>query len=168
MTFVLYANYRYAWDERLVGLSLATLGICSAVVGAGLVRPAVERWGEARTLVIGLFFGTVGYLIYGLAPTGFWFWIGIPVQCLWGLYGPPMQSLMSRRVDSSAQGRLQGALSSLRGIGFMLGPGLFTLAFAAAIGPYQDLGVPGAPFLLAALVLAAAMVVAWRATRAGA
>ena len=46
-TFVLYASYRYGWGERAIGLSIATIGACSALVGAlptyesiGLAAPA--------------------------------------------------------------------------------------------------------------------------------
>ena len=68
--------------------------------------------------------------------------------------------LMTGRVGADEQGRLQGAQGSLMGIASMAGPLMFTQAFAAAIGPLRGLGVPGAPFLLAALLLAAALAVA--------
>jgi DHA1 family tetracycline resistance protein-like MFS transporter len=166
MTFVLYANYRYGWDERSVGFALAGLGVGAAVVGAGLVRPVVARAGERRALLIGLGFGAGGFLLYGLAPTGLVFALAIGVQSLWGLAGPPLQSLMSRRVATAEQGQLQGALASLRGIAFMLGPTVFTVTFAAAIDVERGFHAPGAPFLLAALLIVAALGVAARATRA--
>jgi DHA1 family tetracycline resistance protein-like MFS transporter len=70
---------------------------------------------------------------------------------------------MSRSVDGSEQGLLQGANSSVMGVANLFGPILFTQIFALAIG--GEHGVPGAPFLLATLLLAAAAVVAWFATR---
>ena len=76
-----------------------------------------------------------------------------------------MQSLMTRRVNAFEQGRLQGAQSSLRGIAFMIGPVLFTTTFGASIGPQYEWRLPGAPYLLAALMLMAAALIAWRATR---
>jgi DHA1 family tetracycline resistance protein-like MFS transporter len=163
-TFVLYAMYRYGWNERTIGLALATVGICSAIVGAGLVEPLVARFGERRVMLAGLWFGVAGFSIYGLAATGLIFWLAVPVNSLWGLSGPPMQGLMTRRVSGSEQGRLQGALSSLRGIAFMIGPLLFTNAFAAFIGPQKNWHLPGAPYLLAAVMLTAATLAAWRAT----
>jgi DHA1 family tetracycline resistance protein-like MFS transporter len=163
-TFVLYAMYRYGWNERTVGLALATVGVCSAIVGAGMVEPAVARFGERRVMLTGLWFGVLGFAIYGFASTGLMFWLAIPVGGLWGLSGPPMQGLMTRRVNASEQGQLQGALSSLRGIAFMIGPLVFTNTFAAFIGPARDWHVPGAPYLLAALMLGMATLVAWRAT----
>ncbi len=163
-TFVLYAGYRYAWDARAVGLAIAGIGVCSAVVGAGLVQPVVTRFGERRVLLAGLLFGVAGFAIYGLASSGAAFCAGVPLTALWGLHGPAMQGLMTRRVAASAQGQLQGALSSLRGIAFMVGPGLFTLTFARFM--QSDWHLPGAPFLLAGLLLAGATLLAWRATRA--
>jgi DHA1 family tetracycline resistance protein-like MFS transporter len=163
--FVLYTSYRYGWDARAVGLALAAVGIGSIVVGGGLVRPLVRRFGERRALLAGLAFGAAGFAIFGVAGTGAVFCIGIAVQALWGLYNPAVQGLMTRWVGPTEQGQLQGALGSLRGIAFMIGPGLFTLTFAHFIGAGADWHAPGAPFLLAALLLAAAMVLGARATR---
>lgn len=164
-TFVLYATHRYGWDGTVTGLTLAAVGVASLAVQGGLVRPVVARFGERRALVAGLGFGTLGFVVYGLAPTGVLFWAGIPLMALWGLTGPAVQSLMTRRVAASSQGRLQGAVNSLRSLTGMFGPVLFTFVFAAAIRPGGGLDLPGAPFLLAALILAAAAVFALRVTR---
>jgi MFS transporter, DHA1 family, tetracycline resistance protein len=163
--FVLYAMYRYGWNERTVGLAIAAVGLCSALVGAGLVEPVVARYGERRTMLAGLLFGTAGFVIYGLAYTGAIFWAGLPLAALWGLSGPPMQGMMTRHVGASEQGQLQGALSSLRGIAFMIGPLVFTNVFASFIGANRDWRLPGAPFLLAALMIAGSTAMAWQTTR---
>src|SRR3984957_2091450 len=122
--FVLYASYRYGWDGRAVGLTLAGVGVCSAIVQGGLVRPIVARVGERRAMLIGLACGAAGFAIYGVAPTGAWFCVGIPVMSLWGLANPSVQALMSRRVSPSEQGQLQGAQSSLQGVAGLIGPGI--------------------------------------------
>jgi DHA1 family tetracycline resistance protein-like MFS transporter len=160
--FVLYGNYRFGWSETTVGLTMGGVGVCSTIVQGGLVRPIIKRLGEQRTLLVGLFFGVVGFCIYGLAETGAIFWLGIPVMSLWGLAGPTSQGLMSSHIGPSEQGKLQGALSSLMGIAQMIGPGLFTQIFARAIDTKSGWHLPGAPFLLAALLLALAMLTAWR------
>lgn len=164
--YVLYAGYRYGWDERTIGLSLAAVGLCSGLVQALLIRPIVARFGERNTLLAGLAFGVAGFIVFGFAETGFVFWWGIPLTALWGLAGPAAQGLMSRRVGASEQGQLQGANSSLRGISGMIGPGVFTLIFAAFIGARSDWHLPGAPFYLAALLLVGAGILAWRVARA--
>ena len=166
-TFVLYAMYRYGWNARMIGLAIATVGVCSAVVGAGMVQPLVARFGDRRVMLSGMWFNLAGFVIYGLAPTGLIFWSGVPIGGFGGLSGPPMQSLMTRRVKETEQGQLQGALSSLRGIAFMIGPIIFTTTFASFIGPRRDWHLPGAPYLLAAVVLVISIVIAWRATTPG-
>ncbi|HVZ01584.1 MAG TPA: TCR/Tet family MFS transporter [Dongiaceae bacterium] len=164
--FVLYADYRYGWDQRMVGLTLAGVGICSMIVQGGLVRPVVARLGERRTLILGLIAGATGFAVYGLAPTGGIFWIGLPIMALWGLASPAAQGIMTRKVEPTEQGRLQGAIGSIMGITGILGPGLFTQTFAAFIGPERDLHIPGAAFLLAALLLALAAGIGWRVAEA--
>jgi DHA1 family tetracycline resistance protein-like MFS transporter len=168
-TWVLYTNYRYHWDTRTVGLTLAVVGIFSAVVQGGLIKPIVARLGEPRALLFGLLCGVIGFLIYGLAPTGKLLMFGIPFGALWGLASPAAQALITKRVDPSEQGRLQGALAGLRGISGMIGPGLYTGVFAYFIGGHSSYAahhpLPGAPFLLAAALLGAALVLAAIVTR---
>jgi DHA1 family tetracycline resistance protein-like MFS transporter len=68
-------------------------------------------------------------------------------------------------VPPTEQGQLQGALSSLRGIAFMIGPLVFTNVFASFIGANRDWHMPGAPYLLAALMIAGSTLIAWQTTR---
>jgi MFS transporter, DHA1 family, tetracycline resistance protein len=166
-TFVLYTNYRYDWNSSTVGLTLALVGVCTALVSGGLVGPIVARIGERRAALTGLAFGAAAFAIYGLAPTGRMFLAGVPVMALWGLYGPSAQGLMSRRVTPSEQGQLQGAIMGLRGLSGLFSPFIFTFTFATFIGRRADLHLPGAPFLLAGALLVVAFVLALRVTRIG-
>jgi len=163
--FVIYGDHRYGWTERTVGLVLAGVGVATMAVQAGLVRPAVKRFGERRTLTMGLTSGALAFAVYALAPTGTLFLIGIPLGALFGFSYPSLQGIMTRRVGPSEQGRLQGALAGLMGIAGVIAPVMFTQTFALAVGPYARLGLPGAPFLLATLLLVVALGVAARATR---
>lgn len=159
-TFVLYAGYRYGWNERTVGLTLAIVGICSGIVQGGLVGRVVRAIGERAALRIGLVLGAIGFAIYGVAPNGALFWVGIPFMALWGLTGPSVQGLMTRRVSPTEQGRLQGAINSLRGVSGLIGPTLFTTVFAMFIRDRAGLHLPGAPFLTSALLLVLSLIVA--------
>ena len=134
------------------------------VVQAGLVQPFVRRFGERRGVLAGLSFGTVGFTIFGLATTGSFFLLGLPLMALWGLFGPSAQSLMTRYVAPTDQGKLQGA-DQLGGITGMFGPMLFTTTFAFFIETRSGIELPGARFLLAASLLLAAALLARRVTR---
>jgi DHA1 family tetracycline resistance protein-like MFS transporter len=164
---VLYMMYRYGFSESSVGFTMAGVGIAAVVVQGGITARAVKRFGERTTLIAGLAFGVAGFIIFGLAPTGAVFWLGVPVMALWGLVNPSSAGLMSRLIDARHQGQLQGANASLLGVANLIGPELYMQTFALAIGAAKDWGLPGAPHLLAAALLAIAIVVALRATRSG-
>jgi len=163
--WALYTEYRYAWSRRDVGLSLAVVGVCAAVVSGVFVGPFVKRFGERRSLLSGLLFGTIGFAGFALATRGWMILAVIPFIALWGIAAPAMQSLMARHVDPSSQGKLQGAINSLRAITGMAGPVLFTQIFAMAISPRYGIHLPGAPYYLAALLLGASMLLAVYVTR---
>ena len=158
--FVLYVTYRYGWDSKTVGFTLALVGICSMVVQGTAIGPIVKRFGERRALLMGLGFGIAGFLIFGIAPTGYWFWLGIPLMALWGVAGAATQALMTRLVAPDQQGQLQGATSSVQSVSQLLGPFLFTLTFAYFIGAQAPIKLPGAPFLLASALLVLAFAIA--------
>jgi DHA1 family tetracycline resistance protein-like MFS transporter len=163
--WALYTENRYRWSERDVGLSLAVVGISAAIVSGALVGPIVKRFGERASLLLGLFFGFIGFLGFALATRGWILLAVIPFIALWGIAGPAMQSLMSKHVDGSSQGKLQGAINSLRAITGMAGPVLFTQVFAMAIAPHVKIYFPGAPYFLAAVLLLASLALAVYVTR---
>ncbi|MEY9569852.1 DHA1 family tetracycline resistance protein-like MFS transporter [Bradyrhizobium ottawaense] len=76
-TFVLYATYRYGWDSKTVGLTLAMVGICAMVVQGLAIGPIVRVLGERNALLLGLCCGALGFVVLGAAPTGPLSWIGI-------------------------------------------------------------------------------------------
>jgi MFS transporter, DHA1 family, tetracycline resistance protein len=161
-TFVLYAGYRYGWDVKMVGLTLAIVGVCSMVVQGIAIGPIVKHLGERRALLVGLVCGALGFLIYGVAPTGLLFCVGIPVMAIWGVSGAATQALMTREVAPDQQGRLQGATASVQSVAQMLGPFLFTLTFAYFISASAPVKLPGAPFLLACVLLLLSLGIAAR------
>ncbi len=163
--YVLYTEYRYAWNQRDIGFSLAVVGVSAAVVSGVLVGPFVKHFGERRSLLSGLFFGVLGFAGFALASRGWMMLAVIPFIALWGIAAPATQSLMSRHVDPSSQGKLQGAINSLRAITGMAGPILFTQVFALAISPGGGFHPPGAPYFLAAVLLFSSLMMAANVTR---
>jgi len=155
--YVLYVIYRFGWNPRMIGISLAVVGIASMVTYA-LVGPIVSRLGERRTLLTGLACAAAGFAMFGWSSP-IVFLVAIPVNALWALAGTTSQALMTRRVSPSEQGELQGALASLRGVAMLFGPGLFSLTFAYFIAPQHFL--PGAPWHLATILMMVSLAIAW-------
>ena len=96
---------------------------------------------------------------------GGWLWATLPIFSLMGLFGPGLQSLMSQRVAPHEQGKLQGANGSIASIAGLIGPGVFTFSFAHFIDKDRTWTLPGAPFLIAAGMLATALLLAMLAAR---
>ncbi len=167
--YVLYADTRFGFDNQTVGLMLGSAGVCSALVQTVLIKKVLAWVGERGAILAGSVCGAAGFILYGLATQPWMFWLAVPLGSMWGLASPPTQSIMSRRVGPTAQGRLQGALGSLRGVTGMIGPGLFTTTFAAFTAAgwmgRRGLHVPGAPFLLSAVLVLGGLAVAWTVGR---
>jgi DHA1 family tetracycline resistance protein-like MFS transporter len=163
--FVLYADSRYAWTEREVGLTLGLVGVSSTIVSVFLVEPAVKRLGERGAILSGIALGAIAFAIYAWAPTGTIFLLGTIPMALWGIVNAPEQSIMSRVVGPSAQGRMQGGLSSLQGVAGMIGPLIYTRLYAYVLRSEGATRVLGAPYWLATAMLVIALALAWRATR---
>ncbi len=161
--YVIYADYRYHWTDRTVGFSLATIGVCTAIYGALLVKPVVAKLGERGAMTIGLIGGSIGYSMFGLSKTGVLFWLGIPFLNMMSFTWPAAQSLLSRKTSPSEQGQLQGAINSLRGIAGLVGPGLFTYIFSKSIS--AGIHIPGTPFYTATAMLLVSLILAQRAAR---
>lgn len=165
-TYVLYTDYRYGWGPQVVGYTLGLVGLCSGLVQAVLVTRLMPKLGQRRLILAGLALCIVGYLFFGFASIAWLFVLGIPFLCLGGLSGPPAQAMMTHQVDPHEQGRLQGALTSLASLAGIFGPALFANLFALFISDHAPVHhLPGAAFVLAALLLFAAALIAIRATR---
>jgi MFS transporter, DHA1 family, tetracycline resistance protein len=163
--FVLFADYRFGWGPREVSWILAVVGVLSVVVNAGLVGRVVAAIGERRTLLLGLCCGALGFVIYGMAGSGWIFLIGLPVSALWALAAPATQALITQAVGPEVQGRIQGALMSLVSLAGIVGPALFAGSFGYFIADDAVLRLPGAPWFIAAVVLASGAALGWRHAR---
>ena len=163
--FVLYMGFRYGWSPATIGLTLMASGISGIAVQAMIVGRVVKAVGERGALLIGLFSGFAGFMIYALAPTGFLYLCGLPLFALTGLIQPGLQGLMTRRVLPNEQGQLQGANSAMMGIASIIGPPLFLLPFAFAIRHDASLHLPGLPVLIAAALMLAATVLGYAKAR---
>ncbi len=163
--FVLYTMHRYGWSLSFLGLTFIVTGVLGIIVQSFLVGPVVARIGERGAVLAGAAAGALGFAIYGLAPTGPIYFIGMPVFALMSLMPPGVMGLMSRRVPPTEQGQLQGANQSLQGVAAILGPIIFGLTFAWAIRHEDTLQQPGFPILIASALMALAFFTALRVAR---
>lgn len=160
--FILYTMFAYGWTMKTNGNALAVVGIFTILISAFVIQRVVDAVGERKALLIGLFFGAVGFLMY--SGNQLLFWLAIPVNMLWMIAGSSSQAIMTRRVQKNEQGELQGAINMLRSVGMIVGPAIFTGIFAFSIGGGHAWKAPAAGWIAAGAMLLLSMAVAARVT----
>jgi len=150
---------RFGWTSEQVGWSLAAIGLVALVMQGGIARWLIPRLGERRIVMVGALSGIGAYLIYGFAQTEWQLYAGIVVGALSGLVYQSLQALMSREVGANEQGELQGTISSVYSFAAIIGPVAMTQVFTLFARGYAGLVLPGAPFLLAAILATGALAV---------
>jgi DHA1 family tetracycline resistance protein-like MFS transporter len=127
--WVLYGADRFGWDPVSIGASLSMFGLSMALSQALLVGPVSKRFGDLGTLMIGVGFDTLAYVLMAFADQS---WMGFaltPLFALGGLAQPALQSLLSGRVGPDKQGELAGVLTSLSSLAAVGGPVLCTVLY---------------------------------------
>jgi MFS transporter, DHA1 family, tetracycline resistance protein len=149
---------RFGWSAQMVGLSLALYGLCFAAGQIFLVGPVLRTLGERRAVLLGLTVNFCTLSAMAATSSGALALVLIPLTALSGVTTPALQASLSRQTPADAQGALQGLLSSLNAISMIVAPPLMTGAFAAFTAPGAIIHAPGAPFLLSAALMVAAIL----------
>ena len=161
--WVLFTAFRYDWNEQTNGMALALVGLTAAIVQGGLVRPAIRRFGERRTALIGTAISMIAFFGYGAASQGWMIPCIIIFGAFGGVSGPAIQSIVAGAVDSSDQGKIQGALTSLISLTNIIAPLVFTTGlfsyFTSTAAPKQ---IPGIPFFVGSVLIFIALIVLHR------
>lgn len=152
-----FAIEAYGFTQREVGLSLAVVGLSSALVqGLGL-RYVAPRLGEQLAVGVGVLAFGVSGVMYVFAGSTAMVYAAIAVGALQGFIQPSISALNSRAVDARSQGELQGAAQSIGSIAAIFGPPLYSGAFAKFSGPQAISHLPAMPFLLAGAIAIVAL-----------
>ena len=159
--FVLYSDAQFNWTAMTVGVFLGWVGVLAIIVQGGMVRPSVKRFGERKVLLIATFISAVSFIGYAFASQPWMLPVIAVIGALGGLAGPAIQSLITKEVDESFQGEVQGALTSLQSLTSIAAPLVFTSVlfgyFTRASAPVY---FPGAPFLLGGILIFVAFFIA--------
>ncbi len=162
---VLFTELRFHWGPEQNGVFFAVVGVSSSVVQLFLVKPAVQLLGERGAALTGFMFNAAGFLLIGISPLPYFMFLGVVLVALGSVGNSAIRSILSRSLPADQQGRMNGALSSVEGLTAIIAPltGAAVFDLFSRAGPLQ---FPGAPFVLAAILLvgAAGLIASWRAT----
>jgi MFS transporter, DHA1 family, tetracycline resistance protein len=152
-----YTILKFGWTEWVIGLSVALYGMLIALVQGLLTGKAIQRHGEIKVGLFGLMMAVPAYLLFAVADAGWMMFAGMFIGVAANMAFPGMQAMMSRNIAEDAQGELQGAIASVVGITSIIGPLIMTWLFGA-FSDKEGVYFPGAPFVLAAVLIAIAVL----------
>ena len=157
-----WAAIRFGWDAKAIGLSLAWVGFWSVVVQAGATQRFVKAIGERRTAVVALSVGTLNLFALAFVTAGWQIYALFLIGCLGQMAWPALNGILSRMVDATRQGALQGGIGSMNSVAQIVGPLLAaqSLAYGAARG------FDGLAFIVAGMLIgSAALIIAFGVPR---
>ncbi len=157
-TFNYFAGVRYGWNEGMIGLALAVVGVGSALVQGLFVGRIIKRFGPTQTTVFGFLICVVTFAAYAAATQGWMVFLIIPIGALAGVLGPAMNQIMTVRTPRNAQGELQGAIASVQSLANMFAPLAMTQTFHYFTSAGAPVFFPGAAFTLASIVCAISLI----------
>lgn len=128
----------------------------------GLIRVVLPKWGQKKSLYVGLILYSVGYLLFAAATQGWMMFVFLIPYCMGGLAGPALQGIISSQVPPNEQGQLQGALTSLMSVTSIIGPVFMSQLFGYFTGPSAPVYFPGAPMAMGGILTFISLLLAWR------
>jgi MFS transporter, DHA1 family, tetracycline resistance protein len=160
-TWSFFTIERFQWTEKMIGLSLAVVGLLVGAVQGGLIR-VVNPWlGNERSIYVGLVVYAIGLFLFAFASQSWMMFAFLVPYCLGGIAGPALQAIMSNHVPANEQGELQGGLTSVMSLTTIFGPLIMTNLFAFFTRKNAPVHFSGAPFLLGGLLMLASAVMAY-------
>ena len=150
MTWSFYGIAQFGWSPRLIGLSLAAVGVTIALSQTFITGPAVKKFGERDAATIGLIVAIAGFISYAFITETWMAFAAMVFIALQGLVQPSLMAMLSRRATPETQGEVQGISAMTLGLGSIIAPLVLTTPMAYFTGPNAPIYFPGAPYVIAA------------------
>lgn len=157
-----FTIYRFNWSEKMVGISLAVVGVLVGAVQAGLTRVIIPKIGNEKSIYLGLSLYTMGLVLFAFATQGWMMFAFLIPYCLGGICGPSLQSVISGHVPPNQQGELQGALTSLMSLTTIIGPLIMNSTFSYFTTDKAPFYFPGIHFLIGAVCMLSSVIIAYK------
>lgn len=142
-TFAYFASDRAGIDSKELGYMFALMGVASAFVQGGMIGKIIHKFGEKKTIKIGLILSSIGFLAITFA---YHFWTLAIFLMIFGIGNgmmrPSITSLISKKAKGG-HGTALGVMDSVDSMGRVAGP-----PFAGTLYLY----LTESPYLLGAVL----------------
>ncbi|MEK8207749.1 MFS transporter [Paenibacillus sp. FSL R5-0636] len=151
----------FSWKPALIGLMFSIMGF-QDILSQGFIMPKLLlKLSDKQIAILGMVSEIIGYSLIALSALFSYYPLFIAGMFIFGfgdsIFGPSFNGMLSKSVDSSEQGRIQGGSQSIQALARMIGP---------VIGGqiYVSLG-HAAPAFMGMILIAAAISVLYKDTR---
>ena len=148
----------FSWKPALIGLMFSIMGF-QDIISQGFIMPKLLlKLSDARIAILGMVAEIIGYSLIAASALFSFYPLFIAGMFIFGfgdsIFGPSFNGMLSKSVDSSEQGRIQGGSQSIQALARMIGP---------IIGGqiYVSLG-HAAPAFMGMILIAAAIPVLYK------
>lgn len=146
----------------MIGWSLGTVGLVTALVQGLLIRKLLPILGNERAIWIGLLLYATGLACFAFATQSWMMFAFLVPYGLGGIAGPAIQGYISGSVPANEQGNLQGALTGLMSVSTIFGPLIMMQIFHYFTAPNPIGLFPGAAFALGSAFMLLSAILAVR------
>ncbi|NRT79938.1 MFS transporter [Clostridium beijerinckii] len=150
----------FSWKPTVIGLMFSIMGF-QDIISQSLIMPKLLiKLNDKQIAILGMVSEIIGYAFIALSALLLFYPLFIIGMFIFGfgdsIFGPSFNGMLSKSVDSSEQGRIQGGSQSIQALARMIGP---------IIGGqiYVSLG-HSAPAFMGILLIALAIPVLYKRT----
>lgn len=151
----------FHWEPAIIGLMFSIMGV-QDILSQGFIMPRLLlKLSDAQIAILGMLSEIMGYSLIAASALFSFYPFFIAGMFIFGfgdsIFGPSFNGMVSKSVDSSEQGRVQGGSQSIQALARIIGP-------ITGGQIYVSLG-HAAPAFMGMLLIAAAIPVLYRGTR---
>ncbi|CEK30095.1 permease [[Clostridium] sordellii] len=116
----------FNWDPALIGLMFSIMGI-QDIISQGFIMPKLLKiLSDVQIAVLGMASEIIGYGLIGASALFSFYPLFIGGMFIFGfgdsVFGPSFNGMVSRSVDASEQGRIQGGSQAVQALARIIGP----------------------------------------------
>ncbi|MCH4566221.1 MFS transporter [Bacillus sp. ES1-5] len=158
--FTQFTMDTFSWKPALIGLMFSIMGFQDIISQAFIMPKLLIKLSDKQIAMLGMVSEIIGYSFIAASALFSLYPLLIVGMLLFGfgdsIFGPSFNGMLSKSVDSSEQGRIQGGSQSIQALARMIGP---------IIGGqiYVSLG-HAAPAFMGMILIVVAIAVLYRGT----
>ncbi|MGE6376794.1 MFS transporter [Peribacillus muralis] len=116
----------FSWKPALIGLMFSIMGF-QDIISQGFIMPKLlMKLSDKQIAILGMVSEIIGYSLIALSALFSFYPLFIAGMFIFGfgdsIFGPSFNGMLSKSVDSSEQGRIQGGSQSIQALARMIGP----------------------------------------------